>query len=116
MRSCGGSAPIRHGGLWSRADVRYVVDWLRCARESGLAVSYVGGWNEHYQGTPVQRAWFVHLRRALDTAGFTGTQIVAADQTSSQPPAGATLAGRTAACPPAAPTTPTRPPAAPPGP
>ena len=70
-----------HGGLWSRADVGYVVDWLRCARENGLAVSYVGGWNEHYQGTPVQRAWFVNLRTALDAAGFTGTQIVAADQT-----------------------------------
>jgi Glycosyl hydrolase family 59 len=71
----------RHGGLWSTADVHYVVDWLRCARQNGLTVSYVGGWNEHYQGTPVQRAWFVNLRRALDLAGFTGTQIVAADQT-----------------------------------
>jgi len=70
-----------HGGLWSTADVHYVVDWLRCARENGLTVSYVGGWNEHYQGTQVQRAWFVNLRGALDLAGFTGTQIVAADQT-----------------------------------
>ena len=70
-----------HGGLWSTADVHYVVDWLRCARENGLTVSYVGGWNEHYQGTPVQQAWFVNLRRELDLAGFAGTQIVAADQT-----------------------------------
>jgi len=73
------------GGLWSGADVRYVVGWLRCARENGLAVSYVGGWNEHYQGTPVQQAWFVNLRRALDAAGFAGTQIVAADQTPQRP-------------------------------
>ena len=71
----------RGGGLWSRADVGYVVDWLRCARQNGLTVSYVGGWNEHYQGTPIQQAWFVNLRAALDAAGFTGTQIVAADQT-----------------------------------
>lgn len=70
-----------NGGLWSAADVSYVVDWLRCARSNGLTVSYVGGWNEHYQGTPVQQAWFVALRRALDLAGFAGTQIVAADQT-----------------------------------
>ena len=70
-----------YGGLWSGADVGYVVDWLRCARQNGLAVSYVGGWNEHYQGTPVQRAWFVNLRKALDAAGFTRTQIVAADET-----------------------------------
>ena len=69
----------RRGGLWSRADVGYVIDWLRCARQNGLTVSYVGGWNEHYQGTPVQQAWFVNLRAALDAAGFTGTQIVAAD-------------------------------------
>jgi hypothetical protein len=70
-----------HGGLWSRADVGYVIDWLRCARHNGLAVSYVGGWNEHYQGTPVERAWFVNLRKALDASGFARTQIVAADET-----------------------------------
>ena len=69
-----------HGGLWSRADVGYVLDWLRCARENGLTVSYLGGWNEHFQGTPVQRAWFVNLRAALDAAGFTRTRIVAADE------------------------------------
>ena len=70
----------RNGGLWSRADVGYVLDWLRCARGSGLTVSYIGGWNEHFQGTAVQRAWFVNLRAALDAAGFTRTQIVAADE------------------------------------
>src|SRR5690349_18797811 len=69
-----------HGGLWSRADVGYVVDWLRCARRNGLAVSYVGGWNEHYLGTGDQQAWFVNLRTALDAAGFTRTRIVAADE------------------------------------
>jgi hypothetical protein len=69
------------GGLWSRVDVGYVIDWLRCARQNGLTVSYIGGWNEHFQGTPVQRAWFVNLRAALDADGFTGTQIVAADET-----------------------------------
>lgn len=68
------------GGLWSRADVGYVVDWLRCARQNGLMVSYIGGWNEHFLGTPVQRAWFVNLRAALDAAGFSHTQIVAADE------------------------------------
>jgi hypothetical protein len=71
----------RHGGLWSTADVHYVVDWLRCARRSGLTISYVGGWNEHYLGTRIERDWFVNLRRAMDAAGFGGTQIVAADQT-----------------------------------
>ena len=74
-----------HGGLWSIADVRYVVDWLSCARQRGLTVSYVGGWNEHYRNTPVQRAWFVRLRQALDAAGFAGTRIVVGDQTPQLP-------------------------------
>ena len=69
------------GGLWDSADVGYVINWLRCARQNGLTISYIGGWNEHYQGTVVQQAWFVNLRAALDAAGFTGTQIVAADDT-----------------------------------
>jgi Glycosyl hydrolase family 59 len=68
------------GGLWSRADVGYVIDWLRCAKQNGLTVSYVGGWNEHYQGTSAQEAWFVNLRAALNAAGFASTQIVAADE------------------------------------
>jgi hypothetical protein len=69
------------GGLWDSADVGYVIDWLRCARQNGLTINYIGGWNEHYQGIAVQRAWFVNLRAALNAAGFAGTQIVAADDT-----------------------------------
>ena len=62
--------------------MHYVVNWLQCARRSGLNVSYVGGWNEHYNGeSPIEQDWFVNLRRALNAAGFSGTQIVAADQT-----------------------------------
>jgi hypothetical protein len=71
----------RDGRIWSTADVGYVVDWLRCAKENGLTISYVGGWNEHYRGTEIERDWYVNLRQALDAAGFTSTQIVAADQT-----------------------------------
>ncbi len=71
-----------HRGLWTTADVHYVVNWLQCARRNGLAISYVGGWNEHYNGeSPIEQDWFVNLRRALNAAGFSGTQIVAADQT-----------------------------------
>ena len=71
--------------LWTQADVHYVVDWLRCARSNGLEISYIGGWNERYTGTPVQRAWFVALRDALDDAGFGSTQIVAADRSPRMP-------------------------------
>jgi hypothetical protein len=80
--SAPGWVHAHHRGLWTIADVHYVVNWLQCARRSGLTISYVGGWNEHYNGeSPIEQDWFVNLRRALNAAGFTGTQIVAADQT-----------------------------------
>jgi Glycosyl hydrolase family 59 len=69
------------GKIWSTADVNYLVDWLRCAQKSGLTISYIGGWNEHYRGTADERDWYVNLRKALDAAGFTRTEVVAADQT-----------------------------------
>ena len=69
------------GKIWSTADVGYLIDWLRCARKSGLTISYIGGWNEHYRGTADERDWYVNLRKALDAAGFTRTEVVAADQT-----------------------------------
>jgi Glycosyl hydrolase family 59 len=72
--------------LWTQADVNYVIDWLRCARANGLNVSYLGGWNERYTSAPWQQAWFIMLRKALDAAGFAGTQIVAADRSPRQSP------------------------------
>jgi hypothetical protein len=72
-------------GLWTQADANYVIDWLRCARASGLTVSYIGGWNEHYTGAPDEQAWYVNLRRTLDAAGFASTKIVAADRSPRMP-------------------------------
>ena len=72
-------------GLWTRYDVNYVVDWLRCAQANGLPISYIGGWNERFTGAPVQQAWYVDLRKALDAAGFSGTQIVASDRSPRMP-------------------------------
>jgi hypothetical protein len=69
-----------HGGLWSDADVRYVIDWMKCARSQGLNIAYLGGWNEHYLGgVAAEAAWFEALRRALDDDGFATTQIIAGD-------------------------------------
>ena len=67
-------------GLWTAADVGYVVNWLRCAKQQGLTISYIGGWNERYRGALYQQEWFINLRAALNAAGFTGTEIVAADE------------------------------------
>ena len=69
-----------HGGLWSPADIDYLVDWLRCAQSEGVPVSYIGGWNEHYApGNEHVEQWFEDLRTALDSNGFSGTAIVAGD-------------------------------------
>jgi hypothetical protein len=73
---------VRSGrsGIWSRADVRYVISWLSCARSQGLHISYLGGWNEHYRaGASREAAWYIELRAALNANGFGSTQIVAAD-------------------------------------
>jgi len=37
-----------YGGIWSSADRGYLIDWLGCAKQHGLAISYIGGWNERY--------------------------------------------------------------------
>ena len=66
--------------LWTAADIRYLLDWLGCAHRLGLHISYLGGWNEHYTpGSSAIEAWYLALRRALDTNGYQQVKIVAAD-------------------------------------
>ena len=70
----------RAGTLWTAADIRYLLDWLGCARRAGLPISYLGGWNEHY--TPRSAAvegWYIALRHALDAHGYRRIRIVASD-------------------------------------
>ena len=65
------------GSVFTAGDIRYLLDWLGCARRQGLAVSYLGGWNESDTGT--HAAWFGRLRAALNARGFRGVQLVGAD-------------------------------------
>ena len=58
-------------------DISYLISWLGCARQQGLTISYLGGWNETDTGT--HRAWFADLRRTLNRRGFRGVKIVAGD-------------------------------------
>jgi hypothetical protein len=62
---------------FSRPDISYLLRWLGCARQRGLTISYLGGWNETDDGT--HAAWFGQLRRALNAHGYRGVQLVAAD-------------------------------------
>jgi hypothetical protein len=63
------------GGFWSRDNITYLLNWLGCARSHGLTISYLGGWNE--KGW--DKTWFEDLRAALDSHGYSGVQLVAAD-------------------------------------
>ncbi|MFJ4201135.1 galactosylceramidase [Streptomyces sviceus] len=70
------SAPAWVGSTFYNANgIQYVLDWLGCAKQHGLTISYMGGWNEHgYDAN-----WFPQLRSALDNNGYGSVQIVAAD-------------------------------------
>ena len=68
-------------GGWTNADIKYILDWMNCAKQNGLTIKYLGGWNEHLpHGINASlMQWFINLRTALDNAGYTSTQIVATD-------------------------------------
>jgi len=64
-------------GLFTQDDIRYLLDWLGCARQQGLAISYLGGWNESDNGR--HGRWFGQLRKALNAAGYRQVKLVAGD-------------------------------------
>ena len=66
---------------WTLADIRNVIGWLKCARADGVAISDVGGWNEHLPHgiTGTVMGWFIRLRAALNRAHFGAVKIVAVD-------------------------------------
>ena len=63
------------GGFWSTDTINYLISWLGCAKQHGLTISYLGGWNE--KGHNVD--WYIQLRSALNSAGYSGVQIVGDD-------------------------------------
>ncbi|WP_262060345.1 ricin-type beta-trefoil lectin domain protein [Streptomyces sp. STR69] len=63
------------GGFWSTDTINYLISWLGCAKQHGLPISYLGGWNE--RGHDVN--WYIQLRSALDSAGYGSVQIVGDD-------------------------------------
>ncbi len=75
------SAPgwVGHGAnsIFTSNDIRYLLDWLGCAKQNGLKINYLGGWNESDDG--FHAPWYAALRSALDKHGYASTKIVAAD-------------------------------------
>ncbi|PWI12853.1 galactosylceramidase [Streptomyces sp. Act143] len=66
---------IGNGNFWSTDMVNYLVSWLGCAKQHGLSIDYLGGWNE--RGYNV--SWYQQLRSALTSNGYGNVKIVAAD-------------------------------------
>ncbi|MEU3856468.1 RICIN domain-containing protein [Streptomyces sp. NPDC028722] len=64
-----------NGGFWSTDTINYLISWLGCAKQHGLNIQYLGGWNE--RGHDVN--WYIQLRSALNTAGYSDVQIVGDD-------------------------------------
>jgi hypothetical protein len=58
-------------------DITYLLKWLGCARQHGLRISYLGGWNENDSGG--HAGWFHRLRTALNAHGYRHVAIVAGD-------------------------------------
>src|SRR3954451_11464536 len=54
---------IGNGNFWSTDMVNYLVSWLGCAKQHGLSIDYLGGWNE--RGYNV--SWYQQLRSALNS-------------------------------------------------
>ena len=63
---------IGNGNFWSTDMVDYLVGWLGCAKQHGLTVNYLGGWNE--RGYNI--AWYEQLRSTLNADGYGSVQIV----------------------------------------
>ena len=63
------------GGFWSTDTINYLISWLGCAKQHGLTIDYLGGWNE--RGHDVN--WYIQLRSALNSAGYSAVQIVGDD-------------------------------------
>lgn len=66
---------IGGGNFWSNDMTNYLLSWLGCAKQHGLSIDYLGGWNE--RGYNV--SWYVQLRSALNAGGYGNVKIVAAD-------------------------------------
>ncbi|MCW2502382.1 MAG: galactosylceramidase, partial [Actinomycetia bacterium] len=67
---------IGNGTFWSADMISYIIAWLDCAKNShGLTIDYLGGWNER----GFDRDWFVALKAALATHGYSAVKLIADD-------------------------------------
>jgi len=66
---------IGNGDFWSQDMVDYLMTWLGCARQHGLAINFLGGWNER----GYDKGWYENLHTTLAAKGYGGVKVVGAD-------------------------------------
>jgi O-glycosyl hydrolase len=66
---------IGNGNFWSTDMINYLISYLGCAKQDGLTIDYLGGWNE--RGYNI--SWYEQLRSTLNADGYSAVQIVGAD-------------------------------------
>jgi len=65
------------GGWWNTNAINYLVSYLTCAKQNGVPISYLGGFNET-QGDGTA-AWWEQLRSTLNADGFSSVQLIGGD-------------------------------------
>jgi O-glycosyl hydrolase len=76
--SWGAPGWIGGGSFFSTDTINYLVAWLSCAKQNGLTINYLGGWNER----GFVKSWYESLRGALNANGFSALKVVADDASS----------------------------------
>ncbi len=66
---------IGNHNFWSQDMIDYDISWLNCAKQHGLTINYLGGWNERGHDS----GWYKNLRTSLNNAGYGAVQIVGDD-------------------------------------
>ncbi len=66
---------IGNDNFWTQDMIDYDISWLTCAKQHGLTINYLGGWNERGHDSN----WYKNLRTALNNAGYSAVQIVGDD-------------------------------------
>ena len=67
---------IGNGSYYSQDNIDYHIKWVQGAKTVyGIDIDFVGIWNEH----PYNTSWIKLYRKSLDSAGFSNTKIIAAD-------------------------------------
>jgi hypothetical protein len=66
---------IGGGNFWSQDMVDYLMTWLGCAKSDGLAIDYLGGWNERDYNI----GWYESLHSTLASKGYGNVKVVGAD-------------------------------------